>query len=87
MSENTGRRGRPWRRLRAQVLREEPVCRYCGIRASTVADHVLPLSQYPHLAMTRSNVTGACAWCNGSKSDRAAPRRPRPPRGVTPLTW
>lgn len=84
-----GRKGRPWRRLREQVLAEEPVCRYCGIRASTTVDHVLPLSRFPHLAHVRSNLTGACTSCNGSKHDRAAPtsRRPSPSQRQTQLRW
>ena len=81
-----GRKGRPWRRLREQVLREEPVCRYCGVRASTTVDHVLPLSRFPHLAHVRSNLVGACAWCQGSKGART-PAEWRPVHGVTRLEW
>lgn len=95
MSARThGRKGRPWRRLREQVLREEPVCRYCRLRASVTADHILPLSRYPHLAHDRSNLAGACQPCQGSKGDRLLsewrPPRPRTPQTaqtVTRLTW
>ncbi len=89
MAASDGRKGRPWRRLREQVLLEEPWCRYCGVRASTVVDHVLPLSQFPHLAHRRSNLAGSCRWCNGSKHTRAAPVPPRrpPSSDVTTLTW
>ncbi len=84
-----GRSGRPWRRLREQVLREEPCCRYCGVRPSTVVDHVLPLAQFPHLAHRRDNLAGSCRWCNGSKGDRSAPAAPRrpPSSDVTTLRW
>lgn len=61
------------------MLREEPVCRYCKVRASTVVDHVMPLSKYPHLAHERSNLAGACRPCNGRKHDRV-PGQPMPPR-------
>jgi 5-methylcytosine-specific restriction endonuclease McrA len=85
MAASDGRKGRPWRRLREQVLREEPLCRWCGVRASTVVDHLLPLSLYPHLAHDRQNLAGSCRWCNGSKGNRVAPR-PRPARS-SPLRW
>lgn len=88
MSATThGRKGRPWRRLRAQVLREEPVCRYCGVRPSTTVDHVLPLSLFPSLAHVRSNLAGACRWCNGSKHNRMPGPVRRPAPTVTQLRW
>jgi 5-methylcytosine-specific restriction protein A len=87
MAATHGRKGRPWRRLREQVLAEEPLCRWCGVRASTVVDHILPLRLFPDLAHVRSNLAGACAPCNGSKHDRMPSRfRPRPPRS-SPLRW
>ena len=78
---NHGRRGRVWRRLRAQVLRQEPTCYWCGRRPSTCVDHLLPLSQRPDLAHVRSNLVGACMPCNASKGDRARPGKaaPKPP--------
>ena len=58
---------RAWRRLRDQVVREEPVCRLqlpgCT-HVSTTADHIIPVSVAPHLAMTRTNIQGACTSCN-----------------------
>ncbi|MGY2127467.1 HNH endonuclease [Blastococcus sp. SYSU DS0617] len=86
-AKHHGRKGRPWRRLRQQVLREEPICRYCGIRPSTTVDHVLPLSKFPHLAHVRTNLAGACRWCNGSKHDRTAGPRRTTNSAVTQLQW
>jgi len=83
MAAHHGRKGRPWRRLREQVLAEEPICRYCHLRPSTCVDHVYPLSLYPHLATERSNLVGCCRWCNTSKHNRMPgdwkpkPTRPR----------
>lgn len=60
-------RGRPWRRLVAVVIREEPICwlRFKGCTiASSTGDHVIPVKIAPHLALTRSNIRGACAHCN-----------------------
>jgi 5-methylcytosine-specific restriction endonuclease McrA len=62
-----------WQRLRLQVLREEPRCwlRLPGCTgASTTADHVIPVSERPDLALVRSNVRGACAHCNYSRGAR-----------------
>ena len=62
----------PWktragRKLRAEVLRQEPTCRLrlpgCT-RISTHVDHIIPRSQRPDLALVRSNCQGACAPCN-----------------------
>ncbi len=91
MARTHGRKGRPWRRLRAQVLLEEPWCTIRGPRCtgiSTTADHLLPLSRFPHLAHTRSNLRGSCLRCNGSKHDRlpGQNRGPAPSRS-TQLTW
>jgi 5-methylcytosine-specific restriction endonuclease McrA len=76
-----GRSGRPWRRLREQVLREEPWCTLCGRRPSTQVDHILPLSQYPELAHERTNLRGSCARCNARRgaamtNGRAQPKAP-----------
>lgn len=72
-----GRRGRPWRRLRLEVLQANPVCSLCGGRIdlalpwrnpmSGTVDHVLPLMDYPHLALERSNLRPAHRRCNTSK--------------------
>jgi 5-methylcytosine-specific restriction endonuclease McrA len=56
-----------WRRLRAQVLAEEPTCQLqlegCTGR-STQAAHVLSVAERPDLFLERSNVVGACRSCN-----------------------
>jgi 5-methylcytosine-specific restriction endonuclease McrA len=58
---------RKWRALRDQVVKEEPLCRLrlpgCTVR-STTADHILLRALRPDLAMTRSNLRGACTNCN-----------------------
>lgn len=59
-----------WRRLRAQVIAEEPNCRI-GITAvctgvSDTADHIVPRSLRPDLMFERSNLRGACHACNSS---------------------
>lgn len=58
---------RAWRKLRDQVVREEPTCWLrlgrCTL-VSTTGDHVIPVTVRPDLALVRSNVKGACANCN-----------------------
>lgn len=58
---------RAWRKLRDQVVIEEPDCRLrlpeCTGRSVT-ADHILPVKTHPHLALERSNCRGACDSCN-----------------------
>lgn len=60
-----------WRKLRAQVVREEPTCRLgfpriCTV-VSTTADHILPVSERPDLALVRSNCRGSCRPCNDAR--------------------
>ncbi|ASW89586.1 HNH endonuclease [Mycobacterium marseillense] len=71
-----------WRKLRAQVLKEEPTCRLqlegcTGV--STSADHIIPTSINPSLALVRSNLQGACKECNDRRGNRdLSPAEPPP---------
>jgi 5-methylcytosine-specific restriction endonuclease McrA len=61
---------RAWRRLVAQVIREEPRCwlRLSGCTVvSTTGDHVVPVTKRPDLALVRANVRGACRPCNEAR--------------------
>lgn len=42
---NPGREGRPWRRLRLQLLAASDLCRICGHPGSQSVDHLVPLSR------------------------------------------
>lgn len=56
-----------WRKLRDQVVEEEPACwlRLPGCTgASQTADHVIPYVDRPDLALERSNHRGVCHHCN-----------------------
>lgn len=65
------RHTRAWRRLRDQVVREEPTCRlaFPGIctNVSTTADHIEPVSARPELALIRTNCRGSCQPCNDAR--------------------
>jgi 5-methylcytosine-specific restriction endonuclease McrA len=83
------RRTRAWRKLRDQVVLEDPECqlRLAGCtRLATTADHIKHYTTHPELAMERSNLRGSCETCNkkrGKKTDeelgaaRDAAARPR----------
>lgn len=65
------RQTRAWRKLRDQVVREEPTCRlrFPGIctTLSTTADHIIPVTVRPELTLVRSNCRGACRPCNEAR--------------------
>lgn len=79
------RQTRAWARLRDQVVREEPTCRlrFAGICmvVSTTADHIIPVSERPELALVRSNCRGACEPCNTAR--RTVPDANLKPGGGT----
>lgn len=65
---------RAWRKLRDQVVSEEPACwlRLPGCTGlSTTADHVLTVKDRPDLQLVRGNLHGACGPCNLRRNDRA----------------
>lgn len=62
-----GRGNRRYRRLRLRVLREQPLCAVCGVRASIEVDHIVPLYRGGSL-MSRSNLQGVCLGCHALKS-------------------
>lgn len=64
---------RAWRKLRDQVVREEPWCwlRLPGCTGySQTADHIITVHARPDLAMVRENHRGACHWCNRSRNNK-----------------
>lgn len=79
---------REWRVLRDAVVSAEPVCwlRFPGIctRVSTTADHVIPKTVRPELAMTRSNLRGACAPCNHARGRTPVERLTLPDNDTPP---
>ncbi len=61
-----------WQAVRAQVLRDEPLCRECArlglTEPATQVDHVVPLAVAPELAFVRSNLAPTCTACHARKS-------------------
>jgi 5-methylcytosine-specific restriction endonuclease McrA len=84
-SENLGRRGRRWRRIKAEVRARRSACCRCGQRIdytlaypdpdSFSVDHYPhPLATHPHLAEEPTNLAAAHLRCNQAAGSR----------GVTP---
>lgn len=65
------RNTRAWRGLRDQVVADEPTCRlrFPGIctTVSTTADHIIPVTVRPDLALERTNCRGTCRPCNEAR--------------------
>lgn len=83
-----------WRKVRAHVLRRQPLCVHCRaqgrLSAATQVDHVVPLALRRDLAFAVDNLQGLCVLCHAKKSTcerRAArPRRPQAGGVVTTST-
>lgn len=58
--------------MRERVLREEPICYYCGDAPSVQVDHETPLAEGG--SSERSNLHGACAGCHQAKTSRESLR-------------
>lgn len=63
-----------WQAVRAQVLRDEPVCRECArlglTEPATQVDHVVPVAVAPELAFARENLQPLCTACHSRKNAR-----------------
>lgn len=59
---------RGWRRLRLQVLAQQPLCRMCAAvgvtRAACIVDHVRPHRGNVALFWDASNLQGLCKECH-----------------------
>lgn len=70
-------RGRPWMRVREQVLSASPLCVACeavGVtRLATEVDHVVPLHRGGSNAL--ANLQGLCRECHAEKTASEAGER------------
>jgi 5-methylcytosine-specific restriction endonuclease McrA len=56
-----------WRKLRAVVRMEEPICRECGKDATHTVDHIQPIKDGGAI-WDRNNLQGLCKACNADKT-------------------
>lgn len=62
---HTRRGGRPWRRLRAQVIaRANGVCEYCCTRRPTDVHHIVPLRSGAPELTTLDQLLAVCEFCH-----------------------
>lgn len=77
--------GRPWRRLRAHVLDQEPLCRLCmakgRVTAATEVDHIIPLHK-GGLEFEASNLRPVCAECHQDVTNETMGHRVKRPVGL-----
>lgn len=64
-----------WQKLRARILKAEPLCRKCQRRAVEV-DHVKPVSQGGAF-FRRGNLQALCRACHEAKTAAEATKAPR----------
>ena len=74
--------GRQHRKLREQVLRQEPLCRYCQqkspprITPATIADHAVPIAK-GGAVHDINNLVPTCAPCHDDKTRKDRGHKPR----------
>lgn len=72
MSDDPRYRTSRWTKLRAAVLRRDPLCAYCRARgraeAATTVDHIQPVARGGRF-WDQGNLAPACLSCNSSKAD------------------
>ncbi|WP_424139887.1 HNH endonuclease signature motif containing protein [Roseomonas chloroacetimidivorans] len=63
---------RDWRKLRAVVLAEEPLCRFClahgMLTPATEVDHIETVEARPDLRLVRSNLRSLCKPHHSSRT-------------------
>jgi 5-methylcytosine-specific restriction endonuclease McrA len=81
--------GWAWQRIKARVLRRDPLCRICGARPSVQVDHILNRARggTDH----EDNLRGVCVACHRRKTTaesalaQRARNHPRPAMHVVPV--
>ncbi|MFE3326884.1 HNH endonuclease [Streptomyces sp. NPDC059176] len=68
---------RKWREFRADRLRAEPQCRWCGAKDELEVDHIIPLSAGGS-KWDPDNVQTLCATCHDVKSSQDRRQRTHP---------
>jgi 5-methylcytosine-specific restriction enzyme A len=61
-----------YRRLRLEVLADNPMCVGCG-GIATQADHIVPIRENPRLALVRANLAPRCRRCHVRRTKAGNP--------------
>ena len=82
-TKNDPRLSKRYRVVAKQVIAASGfICFYCGGVADT-ADHILPVSKHPELALDIMNMVACCRSCNSKKGSKPQGvflhRQPTPP--------
>ena len=68
-AQNPGRKGRPWERVRLQVLaRDRNICWICHRPGANSADHIVPISLGGR-PLDPANLRAAHQSCNSSRGN------------------
>lgn len=58
-----------WKSLSRKLRRQSPFCEWCGATDRLSVDHVLPVADYPELALAAENCRVLCRVCNGRRGN------------------
>ncbi len=75
-----------WKRIRLQVLKDEPICHWCRKAPSTEADHLLEIDRGGD--NSRDNLVGSCRPCNAARGARYVNKKksnPKAKKGIEVL--
>lgn len=71
MANNPLYKTKEWRRLRAHVLKHEPICRMCKaegrVSAASHVDHIIRHNNDPKLFYDLTNLQPLCPHCHNSR--------------------
>lgn len=68
-----------WRSLRAEVIKEQPICVSCKakglVRLTKVIDHIIPVQEYKGSSLDKINLQGLCKECDDIKRGQEVQNR------------
>lgn len=58
------RRSPEWARLRARIMRSNPICQRCGATCASQVHHIVPIRQGFEKAFSQQNLMAVCTGCH-----------------------